>query len=239
MKKTLALFLVISVIFSLSACGKRTPIDELTESELILFDALKIMTKDFFEPGEVKLLEVGDYGVSNENPFEIDYLAEEFDEEYDWDAYIAYEQFLDEVHDDLGYGEFKYITVRIQGENRVGGTLNHYYRIRLDTLPESIVDNPAQFAEEEFSKYHNKQEDWDNDEYNRRWHDSWEEYKSYTINLLYKDAYCDQEYATEHMGKYSELESYFSIETSAEDTYNIAKINRALKYYWDERLGND
>ena len=66
---TISLILVVFLSVSiLSACGneelvevEKTPIELLTEKELLLFEALKKMSAEFYEPAEVKLLEVGDY----------------------------------------------------------------------------------------------------------------------------------------------------------------------------------
>ena len=244
LKKILVLLLTFVLVFSFPACEKKTPIDELTEKELVLFEALKIMTKDFFEPSGVKLLEVGDYNIS---------VTDYFDREYDW--YDVQDLHSDEMykdmndpyyhinlHKNLGYGEFEHITVRIQGENRVGGTLNHYYIVRLNTMSESITDTPEQIAEDTFNSHYNKKEDWDNIsrlEFPRSNYDTWEEYKESTISIYYRTPYCTNEYAVEHFGCYYELDDYSSIESTAEDTFNIARINKALKYYWDERLGNN
>ena len=96
------------------------------------------------------------------------------------------------------YTEDNVVKVRLQGENKIGGTLSHYYVIRLDTLEESIVDKAS-----------------------------------------YRSNECTREEANEYMGRYMNIGDNIRIYRNNEDVFNISKINKALKYYWDERLGNN
>ena len=80
--------------------SEKTAIEQLNEKEKLLFDALcKITKSDFFEPSAIRVLEIGDYR-----------------ERTRWGK------------DSVLYGPDT-IVVRLQGENRVGGTLNHYYLV--------------------------------------------------------------------------------------------------------------
>ena len=219
--------IVLMFIFVFSSCGgkeiddfekEQTPIELLTEKEKMLFEAVIKMSKDFFEPSGVKILEVGEYHEAN---------------------HYVYAKTSNE--DKLGDGLFNLVTVRIQGENRIGGTLSHYYLIRLDTLKETIVDNPQQKQQ----KIEERAESdcisrWDNrgeDEYPKTDFGSRQQYKIFLINSYYAGWYCTQEEADQNFGRYIELDDK-EIEESNEDIFDVSKINKALKYYWDERLGN-
>lgn len=216
MKKVLTFSLVIIIFLSLVACSDnsqnpKTAIEELNEDEKVLFEALKVMSNDFFEPGEVTLLEVGDYGGS---------------------IYSG-------LSNPCGRGEHHSVTVRLQGENRVGGTLSDYYTVRLDTLPESIVDNVGTAIRKEAEN--DCKEHWDDCtswEYPRSDFSSRTEYKSFLEDVYYADDFCTEEEANKLIGKYIN-DKDDTIEVSAEEKYNIAKINKALKYYWNERLGKN
>ena len=122
MKKTLSLIVALILCLSLCACGGENnapetttttqPItitlsarEQLTDLEEKLFNNLIAITKEsFYEPAAVRVLEVCDYKERSK------YETPEFD--------------------DLLYGPDT-IVVRLQGENRVDGTLNHYYLICL------------------------------------------------------------------------------------------------------------
>lgn len=219
MKKITAVLLAIITILCFASCAAekpKTPVDDLSEDELLLFDALKIITQDFYEPGAVRLLEVGEhktfekysYGIWGSSPF--------------------------------GNGEFHSVVVRLQGENRVGGTLNHYYIVRLDTLPGYIVDNVEQAIQNAVET--DCVEKWDNRSNTEYPHTSYltrAEYKEFLTDHYYAEKFCTPEEAENQFGKCFELDDDYAISDDAEDIYNIAKINKALKYYWDGRLGND
>ncbi len=78
--------------------------EQLTSHESDVFEALiKMITADFFEPSAVRILELGEYNTSKS-------VIGDDGVEYDYDVPHT-------------------VVVRLQGENRVGGTLNHYYRV--------------------------------------------------------------------------------------------------------------
>ena len=200
---------------------EETPIGLLTDKEKILFEALIKMSKDFFEPSEIKILEIGDYStiVSSQH--------------MDFDTYMNFNNIV-------GKGESNYIVVKLQGENRVGGTLSHYYAVRLDTVKSFIVDNPQQKIEEVAEE--TCKTTWDecsDDEYPKTSFNTRQQYKRFLTNDYYANQYCTEEEATQGFGKYIELKDSTTIKKNCEDIFNIAKINKALKYYWDERLGNE
>ena len=145
MKKALSLILALVLCLSLCACGggnstgnntepntepntelsteqSTTPLsarDQLTELESRLFDALvKMVTDDFYEPSAVRVLEIGD-----------------FEERTKWDE------------TSLLFGPDT-VVVRLQGENRVGGTLNHYYRVCV-----TAAENMAETAHQSIKTY--------------------------------------------------------------------------------------
>lgn len=187
MKKVLSLILALVLCLSLCACGDGSAnptttssteqstkplsaIEQLTEKEHCLFDAIvKMTTKDFYEPSEIRVLEIGDY-----------------DERTKWDE------------DDYLYGPDT-VVVRLQGENRVGGTLNHYYLVctaageNMTELGQSHIEYERLFGSKEKL-------------------------------LRYKG----------EVGDYAELSDTYRFEKSATDIFNIGRINKALKEYWEE-----
>ena len=93
--------------------------DQLTDLESRLFDALvKMVTDDFYEPSAVRVLEIGD-----------------FEERTKWDE------------TSLIFGPDT-VVVRLQGENRVGGTLNHYYRVCV-----TAAENMTEVAQQSIKTY--------------------------------------------------------------------------------------
>lgn len=195
-----------------------TPIEQLTEEEKILFDALIKASETFYEPSAIKLLSVGDREVERGKRI--------YSNEY------------------LGPGRYQCVVVRLQGENKIGGTLSHYYKMRVETLEDSIL------LESEISKkiYELAEEDckknWDNCEPNEfpkssDSFDSRQDYKEFLIDVYYKNDFCTQEDAEEYFSAHVELYDSYTIDNDCENIYNVAKINSAIKYYWDERLGNN
>ena len=137
MKKALSLILALVLCLSLCACGENSsanndsssvsenstaPLsarDQLTDLESRLFDALvKMVTDDFYEPSAVRVLEIGD-----------------FEERTKWDE------------TSLIFGPDT-VVVRLQGENRVGGTLNHYYRVCV-----TAAENMTEVAQQSIKTY--------------------------------------------------------------------------------------
>lgn len=183
MKRTLSLALALILCLGLCACGGTVPEadtaasttapvqltakEQLTEKELALFDALvKMVTRDFYEPSAIRVLEVGD-----------------LDERTKWADNADAKDML--------YGPDS-VVVRLQGENRVGGTLNNYYRVCI-----TAAENMSEFAQ-----------------------------SSIKGNTLFR-------YKGE-VGDYVELENYEGIEEDASDMFDIGRINKALKEYWED-----
>lgn len=76
MKKFIALVLMLCCIFSLFACGQKTPYEALNEEEKILFDILKGKISAFKNPASVNIIGVAPVGdtcvcleISAENSF--------------------------------------------------------------------------------------------------------------------------------------------------------------------------
>ena len=188
MKKALSLILALVLCLSLCACNDNAVVnndtnpvsepntaplsarDQLTELESRLLDALvKMATDDFYEPSAVRVLEIGD-----------------FDERTKWDE------------TSLLFGPDT-VVVRLQGENRVGGTINHYYRVCI-----TAAENMHETAQSSITLYSRLG---DRDEV-----------------LNYKG----------EVGDYANLGDSHSFDESATDIFNIGRINRALKEYWEE-----
>ena len=279
MKRIIAILIALLTVIGLSSCSgnsaDKSPESGRSKEEKRLYEAIRKMSNDFFEPSEIRLLEIGDYK-------------------------LYYSGDLSGMGDGCYYG----ITVRLQGENKVGGTLSQYYTLRLDTV---TVGGARLDAEKEFDedKYYKK--NWDeckSDKYPRSSYGSFEEYREETIkyklenyyftdyesamaaaekkfddrydyykkkwdecssNKYPRDSYdtfaeyrdhmitydfkqfhypytepFDAEIVTEPDDRflYCECKSGTTIENSMEDTYRVSYINKALKAYWDDRLGN-
>lgn len=110
MKKFIALLMVVILGLSLCACGKpKTAKEMLTEQELALYNyVLNITSEEFFAPSAAKILAIGDYDDSG--------AKYETDPNYKslWSSTT--------------------IVVKIQGENKVGGTINNCYLIALNEV---------------------------------------------------------------------------------------------------------
>ncbi len=93
------------------------------------------------------------------------------------------------------------VVIKLQGENRVGGTLNHYYCVVIKENEWSIGEVDA---------------------------------KDYANSLRITG---DAKLALEIDGKvgdYVELDDRYSIEEDASDTFDIGRVNKALKEYWED-----
>ena len=185
MKRAISLILAIMLCLCLCACGDDTSEttasanpptarEELTDLEESLFSNLISITKDsFYEPAAVRVLEV-----------------------YDYEERSKYEN--TNSHDIL-FGPDT-VVVRLQGENKVGGTLNHYYLICIKS-----GENQSYYAQamiKAFSGYYGNKE----------------------ARMRYKaDA-----------GEYVEIGDSYEAEKDASDQFNIGRINKAIKEYWEE-----
>ncbi len=228
MKRITVSILVLIMMFSVVGCGKnektttpqeatvlpastttttantdtketQSPIEALNEQEKQLFDALILITKaDFYEPSAVKVLEIGDY------QYRTKYKED--------DSY------------DLLYGPDTVI-VRLQGENRVGGTLNHYYIICINS-----GENESSTAQSQIENYRNMIKT---------------NQKLIGVNELQRNGSSKEEaeiieaqiklmkYVAE-FGEYIELPDGYEISKDASKDFDIGNINRALKAYWEE-----
>ncbi len=269
MKKIVVFFLTMILLFGCIACGSKkdeTQGSKLSEEEQQLVEILKIISKDFNAPGEVRLLEIGDAG-----------------------TYMSY------LLPDMGTGEFEGVVVRLQGQTKAGGISSGVYLIRLDPVKtnsaweaaekefddrmdywveqwnekpdddwsrkqyktfdayranmiEFYYDNYVFASEIEaltaaVSSFDFTQEEWNAtsaDDYPRSYFDSYDAYKTWYIYSYklpdYLYPYPDK-YDVKEVYLYREIEDG-TVKNSAEDVYDISEINKALKSYWDERLGN-
>ena len=97
-------------------------------------------------------------------------------------------------------------------------------------------------AEEEAKKSWDSSKD---DEYPRSSYSSYESYLEFYLDYAARNDYVVKDYDKTVLasrgslfGSYEPLE-VSSITSSEEDKYDVSKINKALKYYWDKKLGND
>lgn len=253
----------------------KTPVEELTEKERMLYDALLAMSGDFNDPSAVRLLEVGDYKIYNS----ADYTG-------------------------MGKGAFYGVAVKLQGENKAGGTLSGYFLLRTESVTLSDKSRAKMEEEARFDSSSYWQKSWDEcpaDEFPRSSCDTFEDYREtmvnfYLDNYYFKDEAAAREAAEEYFnslfgedywdncaedayprkyfnsyeawhdkyvsdkfneyhypydftsgsnkvepdtrGLYTPLVEDYAIVSDAESTFDVSKINKALKYYWDERLGN-
>lgn len=137
--------------------------EQLTEEERGLFESLvKMTTADFYEPAAIRVLEIGDYT-----------------------KYTEYDE------NTVRYGP-DVVVVRLQGENRAGGTLNKYYLV---CAAEAINDVGDQ-----------------------------------NLYVIFGTSIG----VTGKLGDYVELSKNYTIEKDATDVFNIGRINKALKEYWED-----
>ena len=187
MKKWMAILLTLAICLGLAACGEEpvatteptaSKYSRFTEYDIYLA-VIKMTEEDFYEPSAVRVMGVYD-----------------FDDRTSWEKY---EDSNDEEERSLyehNYGP-ALVTVRLQGENRVGGTVNHYYRV-------SISDDIN------FSDY------------------GWERYSDCIAqgNLVEAMNYFGL------VGKYVDCGDDYKPEKY--EDFDIGRINRLLKEYWDE-----
>ncbi len=155
-----------------------TAIEALTEEEQLLFDALiKMTTADFYEPSKIRVLEIGDYSDNSKY-----------------------------AKDDILYGPST-VVVRLQGENRVGGTLNHYYKVciigaEVSETMKDYVENLKEYAQ--LQKILNG--------------------KDMSFDLLNYEG---------DPGDYEQQDDDFKL-SSTSSAFDVGDINRALKEYWKD-----
>jgi len=183
MKKIIIFTLTIMLILSICSCGnsgtqtstttaavttEASAQDQLSELENKLFKALIKMTKDhFYNPSTVRVLEIGSH----------------FDRTtYDKNTTL--------------YGP-ETVVVRLQGDNRAGGTLNHYYKVCITAAENTSADGKASIKDRAI--------------------------------LGWDDLLLDLK---GEVGDYAELEDSTKVYSS--NRFDVGKINKALKEYWDD-----
>lgn len=195
MKKTLSLILVLVMCLSLCACSNESSQEELTareqlsEKEEALFTAIISFVPEYF------------YAPADVKLLEVG----------------DYEENSSGETENANWADF--VVVRLQGQNRLGGTLNNHYLVCInDTkcwnkvkaepfeFTTILSDNPRKRYEATGSK---------------------DEWKKMIDMLLLSMRYGGV------VGDYAELLDY-SITTDASDIFNIGKINRALTEYWED-----
>lgn len=180
MKKIIATILTMVLLFSCVTALAEE--EQLNEYEQLLVDALiKVSTDYFYEPSAVRVLEI--------DAFEkIGYYHAVLDSEfYPWNVFL-----------------------RIQGENRVGGTLNHYYLLCIKSgegSPEKKGYIEALERNIETEKIIGKD-------------------PKYSLNELYRHK--------AQVGDILDLGDSNWIENDEASVFSIKKINKALKAYWED-----
>lgn len=260
MKKITAFVLCFVMIFSFGACGKsKTPIEELTQNETLLYDALLIMSDSFFNPSEVRLLDVGDSGREKSTLTVTVRIQGETKGGGATNDY--YKLYLDSLRGKAyatALAEDEFDSSDYYKENWDECKANEYPRSSYATfkdyrqnIVDSYLENDFFHTDEERDKAaeDDAKKRWDEsseDEYPRESYSSYSKYLSFYVEY-YKDyTYVVKDYDKEKpnkrgakFGTYEILETKTSITNSEEDKYDISKINKALKYYWDEKLGNN
>ena len=234
MKKSIILSLLVILCFILISCGTQnmptknkefqkelTPIEALTEDEMILFEALKNMSYNSISPEETSLLEIDDVRVCSYNEHD-----NEDDNAKDYAAY----------YDTLGEGTFYIASVRVVGEFENNIKENTYYTIRLNTLEKYAVDFPSDYYT--YSWEVNTVE-WDLSSVMEYLPDFSE--RCY-VEFKCAKTYCSKTYAQENISNFTKGQSEKCYDKNAgweipELDVNIAKINKALQYYWNEEMG--
>lgn len=212
-KKFLIAALILTMIVSVSGCGSsgnpgqastqtstteqseeattQKSENELTEREQRLLDALITMTKeDFYEPSKVRILEIPVYdgdGVFKHDPDPSrDYYASGSDEKTTANEYAV---------------------VRLQGENKVGGTLNHYYAI--------CISERKLLTETSYSKDYQT-----------------EDYCNYSLKKgEYINLGDDYKTIETPIGRDEEINWYSD---DGSKYFDIGKINKAFAAYWKD-----
>ncbi|MBE6559886.1 MAG: hypothetical protein E7662_02070 [Ruminococcaceae bacterium] len=163
---------------AITTVRETTAIEALNEEEQLLFDALiKMTTADFYEPSKIRVLEIGDYSDNSKY-----------------------------AKDDILYGPST-VVVRLQGENRVGGTLNHYYKVciigaEVSETMKDYVENLKEYAQ--LQKILNG--------------------KDMSFDLLNYEG---------DPGDYEQQDDDFKL-SSTSSAFDVGDINRALKEYWKD-----
>lgn len=194
MKKWMVVLLTLAICLGLAACGEEpvvttepteppTAREQLSAEEERLFSALiTVTTENFFEPSAVRVLEVWDY-----------------DDRTYWEKYKDSNNEVDRSNYEHWYGP-ELVTVRLQGENRVGGTVNHYYRVCM-TGAENTSDTGKEL-----------------------WEACW--WTDQNVRAM--------DYRAE-TGECVQIDNLHLNLTREAEEFDVGKINRALKEYWDEK----
>ena len=123
MKKIICLLLMFCMMFTV-VCGiaEESAIDKLNDVEKQIYDALLIMLNDFYDPSSVRVMELSNY--SNLSMFR---------------------ESTDEQHKELAGPDT--VVVRLSGANRLGGTLNNYYRLCLSDFTTPITESSRKMVD--------------------------------------------------------------------------------------------
>lgn len=105
MKRIILIVIALAMVAALFSCSKSPDASSGNEQEIV--NLLKTISNDFYEPSAVCLLEIGDCRLKL-------YNAKNFT--------------------GMGKGYFYGIVLKLQGENKLGGTLSHYYLLRIETV---------------------------------------------------------------------------------------------------------
>lgn len=197
MKKILSLLLALSMLLLFCACGEKTSSSETTAETEPPSERDKLNENEslLFE-ALVKITTAAFYEPSAVKVLEIgDHSSNIYPSEY--------------------------VVVRLQGENKAGGTLNHYYKICIRE-----EGNLYEIYCEHMNQYHE-----DYPYFNNYWM-----YDYYSFDDWVKDEHPEYTYEHNEFAEYKELSDGYQFNAvSADEEFSVGKINRALTEYWTEK----
>lgn len=130
-KRILSVVLLLAILLTNTVSfAEESAIAQLSDFEKEVYDALLIMLNDFYNPSEVRILEMGEYTDRSS-----------YRENAGEDALSAF------------LAGPSTIVLRLSGTNKLGGTLNHYYMLALNDwmTAETILDSVKTLREYELT----------------------------------------------------------------------------------------
>lgn len=162
MKRIVLIAIAMIMVISLFSCESEKP----NHNEEQIIESLKVISNNFYEPGAVRLLDIGDSKSKL----------------YDAKKFTG-----------MGEGYFYGVVLKLQGENKIGGTLSHYYLLRIETVTGSAAAIDAALEFDKTSSYtKSNYEKWTEcspNEYPKTTYKTYEEYRNYKINFNLENYY--------------------------------------------------
>lgn len=201
MKRTLALLLAFVMCFSLCACGNDNSQENITENE-------ELTAREKLTEKEEALFSAL-----------ISFVAEDFNAPSEVRLLEVGDYEENSTGDSENSDWADFVVVRLQGQNKLGGTLNNHYLVCVnDTKCWNKADNkPMEFTTAWSDNWREKYEATGSKEH-------WEEMIGCLLVSMRSGGV---------IGDYAELLDY-SITTDASDIFDVGKINKALAEYWED-----